>query len=92
MHSDHGNVPEEYKRYLAWKTLVVALCALALAAALLVSLCVGAAGLPLNEVLASLLGWSENVRVDAIVRGIRLPQSLAAMVAGGGLAVAGAVM
>lgn len=92
MHSDHGNVPEEYKRYLAWKTLVVALCALALAAALLLSLCVGAAGLPLNEVLASLLGWSENVRVDAIVRGIRLPQSLAAMVAGGGLAVAGAVM
>ncbi len=30
--------------------------------------------------------------MDAIVRGIRLPQALAAMVAGGGLAVAGAVM
>jgi iron complex transport system permease protein len=92
MHSDHGNVPEEYKRYLAWKTLVVALCGLGLAGALLLSLCVGAAGLPLGEVLLSLLGWSENARIDAIVRGIRLPQSLAAMVAGGGLAVAGAVM
>jgi iron complex transport system permease protein len=92
MHSDHGNVPEEYKRYLAWKTLVVALCALALAGALLLSLCVGAAGLPLGDVLSSLLGQGSTPRVDAIVRGIRLPQSLAAMVAGGGLAVAGAVM
>ncbi len=92
MHSDHGNVPEEYKRYLAWKTLVVTLCALGLGGALLLSLCMGAAGLPLADVLGSLMGWSENARADAIVRGIRLPQSLAAMVAGGGLAVAGAVM
>ena len=92
MHSDHGNVPEEYKRYLAWKTLVVALCVLGLAGSLLLSLCVGAAGLPLGDVLSSLLGQGANPRIDAIVRGIRLPQSLAAMVAGGGLAVAGAVM
>ncbi len=92
MHSDHGNVPEEYKRYLAWKTLVVTLCALGLGGTLLLSLCMGAAGLPLADVLGSLMGWSENARADAIVRGIRLPQSLAAMVAGGGLAVAGAVM
>lgn len=92
MHADHGNVPEEYKRYLAWKTLVVVGCALALAGFLLLSLCVGAAGLPLGDVLASLLGQSASPRVDAIVLGIRLPQALAAMVAGGGLAVAGAVM
>ncbi|MBE1424149.1 iron complex transport system permease protein [Desulfomicrobium macestii] len=92
MHSDHGNVPEEYKRYLAGKALVVVACILALAGFLLLSLCVGAAGLPLGDVLASLLGQSASPRVDAIVRGIRLPQALAAMVAGGGLAVAGAVM
>lgn len=92
MHSDHGVVPEEYRRYLARKTLVVALAVLALGGSLVLALSIGAAGLGPADVLSSLLGLGASPRVDAIVRGIRLPQALAAMVAGGGLAVAGAVM
>jgi iron complex transport system permease protein len=92
MHSDHGTVPEEYRRYLGRKTLVVALTVLALGAGLVLALSVGAAGLGTADVLSSLLGLGASARVDAIVRGIRLPQALAAMVAGGGLAVAGTVM
>jgi iron complex transport system permease protein len=92
MHTDHGRVPEEYRRYLAWKAGVVFLAFLALAGCLVLSLGVGPAGLSVADVLSSLAGLADNPRTDAIVRGIRLPQALAAMVAGGGLAVAGAVM
>jgi len=92
MHADHGHVPEEYRRYLAWKIGVVVLTFAALACCLVVALAVGPAGLSAADVLASLTGTSDNPRADAIVRGIRLPQALAAMVAGGGLAVSGAVM
>jgi iron complex transport system permease protein len=92
MHADHGRVPEEYRRYLAWKLGVVALTFAALIACLVVALGVGPAGLSTADVLASLAGTSDNPRADVIVRGIRLPQALAAMVAGGGLAVSGAVM
>lgn len=92
MHADHGHVPEEYRRYLAWKIGVVVLTLAALACCLVAALAVGPAGLSAADVLASLTGTSDNPRADAIVRGIRLPQALAAMVAGGGLAVSGAVM
>lgn len=92
MHADHGHVPEEYRRYLAWKLGVVVLTFVALGVCLVVALGVGPAGLSAADVLASLTGTSDNPRTDTIVRGIRLPQALAAMVAGGGLAVSGAVM
>lgn len=90
MHADHA--PEEYRRYLGWKTAVVVLTLLALVLVVILSLGLGAADLSVAEVLASLTGSGASPRVDAIVRGIRLPQALAAVVAGGGLAVAGAVM
>lgn len=92
MHFDHGIVPEEYRHYLVRKTMIVAFSVLVLGAGLVLALSVGAAGLGTGDVLSSLLGLGASARVDAIVRGIRLPQALAAMVAGGGLAVAGAVM
>lgn len=92
MHADHGHTPEEYFRYLGWKTTIIGLSFVGLGLALVLSLGLGAAKVAVADVLNSLLGTSTNVRIDAIVRGIRLPQALAAMVAGGGLAVAGAVM
>lgn len=92
MHADHGQAPEEYFRYLGWKTTIIALTFLGLGVALVFSLGLGSARVPAADVLGSLLGAPSSQRADAIVRGIRLPQALAAMVAGGGLAVAGAVM
>ena len=92
MHAEHGQVPEEYSRYLGWKSGVLAVTALALGFAILFSLGLGAAGVPPSKVLESLIGLSSDQRVNAIVRGIRLPQALAAAVAGAGLAVAGVVM
>ncbi|NLX18748.1 MAG: iron ABC transporter permease [Desulfobulbus sp.] len=92
MRMDHRQAPEEYFRYLGWKTAVIGLTFIGLGLAVVFSLGMGAAKVPVTAVVASLIGQGTDVRVDAIVRGIRLPQALAAAVAGGGLAVAGAVM
>lgn len=92
MHTDHGRVPEEYSRYLGWKTAVITVTVLAFVCAMLLSLGLGSARIPVSEVVESLTGLSPDQRVNAIVRGIRLPQALTAAVAGAGLAVAGVVM
>lgn len=59
-------------------------------AALLLSLTIGAAALPPGEVLAALAGRADATS-RAIVLDLRLPRALLALVAGGGLALAGAV-
>lgn len=92
MHTNHGHAPEEYFRYLGWKAAIIALTYAGVGLAVLLSLGLGAARVPLADVFGSLLGTASSPRVDAIVQGIRLPQALTAAVAGGGLAVAGVVM
>ena len=92
MQAGQGQVSGEYSRYLGWKSTVITLTALALALAMLLSLGLGSARVPVSDVFQSLLGLSSEQRVNAIVRGIRLPQALTAVVAGAGLSVAGVVM
>jgi iron complex transport system permease protein len=65
------------------------LAALALGAAVL-AMSTGAAGLPVREVAAALLGGGDAT-TRTIVLELRLPRVVLALVAGGGLAVAGAV-
>lgn len=92
MQAGQGQVSGEYSRYLGCKSTVITLTALALALAMLLSLGLGSARVPVSDVFQSLLGLSSEQRVNAIVRGIRLPQALTAVVAGAGLSVAGVVM
>lgn len=66
------------------------LLALLAAAALMLSVSVGAAPVPLSDVLGVLLGRGDAA-TRAIVIDLRLPRGLLALVAGGGLAVSGAV-
>jgi len=65
------------------------LLVLAIAAALL-ALSIGAAGLPLRDVVAALTGAGDPT-TRTIVLELRLPRVALALVAGGGLALAGAV-
>ena len=93
MHFADGQVPQEYTRYIGRKTVFITFTALVLAAALLTAVSLGAARVPILDVAKSLLGWEDvSKRFDIIVWSIRLPQALAAIVAGAGLAVAGAAM
>jgi iron complex transport system permease protein len=92
MHFDHGQVPAEYRHYIGKKMLFILLMAGCLATVLVVAISLGAAGISISSVAQSLLGMATSRQVEAIVWNIRLPQALASVVAGAGLAAAGAVM
>lgn len=78
--------PEAGARSLPRLLLLAAIAA----AAALVALTVGAAGLPLHAVIAALTGSGDAI-TRTIVLDLRLPRVALALVAGGGLALAGAV-
>lgn len=92
MHFDDGLIPEDYRRYLARKRLAIVVGLVALAIVLVIALASGAARIPVGEVLGSLLGREASTRAHAIIWHIRLPQAVAALIAGAGLAAAGTVM
>jgi ABC-type Fe3+-siderophore transport system permease subunit len=68
----------------------LALLAACVVAALLFSLCVGAAGLALSDVVRALAGKGDAA-ARTIVLDLRLPRALLALLVGGGLGLAGAV-
>ncbi len=92
MHFADGQIPAEYRRYLGRKRAVIAGGVVSLALLLVIAVASGAVDLPLGDVVRSLLRREVTPQVQAIVWNIRLPQALAALVAGAGLALSGAVM
>ena len=92
MHFHDGRIPQEYQQYIGRKVLFLVLLGAALVMVLLVSISLGAARIPLTDVARSLVGMETTRKIEIIVWNIRLPQAFAAMVAGAGLALAGAVM
>lgn len=92
MHTDEGKVPHDYLRYTGQK-LVWIVAGLALVFFLFIlAISVGAVAIPPVDVLQTLLGLGTSLKWDRIIWNIRLPQALAAIVAGVGLAVAGVAM
>jgi len=92
MHLEGVSAGSGYKALARRKGLFVLAClGLALAGALL-SLSHGAARLPLEQVLGALTGLEQTGRARMIILNIRLPQTLAGVLAGAALAGAGAVM
>ncbi len=92
MHNEDGIVPAEYTRYIGRKIAVNALGVVTLLLLLVFSVSVGAVRIPVVEVLRSFLGTTADDRWRIIILDIRLPQSVAAVVAGAGLAIAGVTM
>ncbi len=87
-----GTIRATYESYVARKAAFVTLTALMLIPAVLLALSLGAAHVPVGDVARTLLGLEVPKKHEVIVWSIRLPQALAAIVAGAGLAVAGAAM
>lgn len=92
MHFDHGQVPVEYKQYVSRKTFLILAVTLGLITTLVVAISLGAADVSVSSVARSLMGLATSKQIKIIVWNIRLPQALASIVAGGGLAIAGVVM
>jgi len=92
MHFHGGQIPEEYRRYIGRKSAFLISLALMLTMALVVAVSLGAARIPLLQVVKTLAGLETTRQIETIIWNIRLPQALSSMVAGAGLAVAGAAM
>ena len=92
MHFHGGQIPEEYRRYIGRKSAFLISLALMLTMALVVAVSLGAARIPLLLVVKTLAGLETTRQVETIIWNIRLPQALSSIVAGAGLAVAGAAM
>ena len=92
MHFSEGSLNPEYSRYIGGKIVFLIFALVVLVLLALFSISMGAANIPVIEVVRALAGISESKRVGIIVWNIRLPQVLSAIVAGAGLSVAGAVM
>lgn len=92
MHFADGQIPAEYQRYIARKTVLIIATAITLLAALIISVSLGAVSIPIGEVVKTLLGEAVTKQTEVIVWRIRLPQALTAIIAGVGLSVAGTAM
>lgn len=92
MHFSDGIIPDEYRRYIGWKISLLFIVAGAVVVSLMVAVSLGAAHIPVADVARSLAGLEVTKRFEMIIWNIRLPQALAAIVAGAGLAVAGTAM
>ena len=82
----------DYRRSVAFRIAMLSIVALLLPITFCVSLAVGAASVPIGEILKILCGFESEPRLVRIIVDIRLPQALAAMLAGAGLAISGATM
>lgn len=92
MHIEGGDVPADYLDYTRKKVIRIAGGIVLVFVLLILAISVGAVAIPPVDVFQALLGAGTSAKWDRIVWNIRLPQALAAIVAGTGLAVAGVAM
>jgi len=92
MHTEEGKIPHDYLRYTRRKMTWIAAGLVLVFILFILAISVGAVAIPPVEVLQTLLGFGTSVKWDRIIWNIRLPQAIAAIVAGVGLAVAGVAM
>jgi iron complex transport system permease protein len=81
-----------FHQFFNRQTIILIITVLFLPLSLCVSISVGAASVPMMETIRILCGYDSESRYLYIIRDIRLPQSLAAILAGAGLSISGATM
>ncbi|MDR3198674.1 MAG: iron ABC transporter permease [Planctomycetaceae bacterium] len=81
-----------YFRLFNRQAVILIITAILLPVSLCVSIAVGAVSVPLSEIIRIFCGYDSEPRFLYIIRDIRLPQALAAILAGAGLSVSGATM
>ncbi|MDR2763298.1 MAG: iron ABC transporter permease [Planctomycetaceae bacterium] len=79
-------------RLFHYRIVILIVSAILLPVSLCISIAVGAVPVPFGEVIRILCGYDSEPRFLYIIRDIRLPQALAAILAGAGLSVSGATM
>ncbi len=92
MHFNDGQIPENYTKHIRSKFTFVFSGILLAAFILLFSIGSGPVSISAFDTLRTLAGHTVSKQYDLIIWNIRLTQAIAAMVAGAGLSVCGAVM
>jgi iron complex transport system permease protein len=85
-------LPKNYFRSFDNRVLILFGTAILLPVCLFISISVGAVSVPFWETVRILCGGDSEARFLSIIRDIRLPQALAAILAGAGLSISGATM
>lgn len=91
MSIDVDTVRPEYERFVYRKVLFALVCGGLLVVAVLLSIAIGSVRLPLDDVVAAVVHTADGT-TETIVWEIRVPRTLAAVVAGVGLSISGAAM
>jgi iron complex transport system permease protein len=91
-HLSHSRIPAPYTAYIRRKMGAVVALALLCALLFVAALALGAVRVPVEEVVRAMAGLETKESWSVIVRDIRLPHALAALLAGAGLAAGGAAM
>lgn len=92
MHFEHSGTPSAYLGYIRKKGMLLFFMAGLLLVCFFAAVCLGAVHLNLKDALGVLLTGAGSLKNELIILQIRLPQAMTAMIAGAGLAGAGAVM
>jgi len=91
-HFEDGNIPAEYNSYVVRKLFFLGLLFVLTVVLFFMAISLGAVKIPAMDVLRVFLGQSQDARFEIIILNIRLPHALTALLAGAGLAAAGAAM
>lgn len=82
----------EYRKYIYRKRLYLAILLVVCLFAFISSVSIGSVTIPYTEVFKALFGLDSSLQFQNIINNIRVPNALAALIAGSGLAISGAVM
>ncbi len=91
-HFEDGKIPDGYNSYLRRKFAFLAILLAAVIGLAVVAVSAGPVNISLGQTLRAVAGLTVERRIGAIIWNIRMPQAVAAIIAGAGLAVAGAAM
>ena len=90
-HYVHSEIDRDYRRNTIRSITGLAILAVILVIAILVSLRAGSYNTPFGELIQGIFGAAEDQRINIIVHNNRLPRILTAILAGAGLGITGCV-
>lgn len=91
-HSDHNGIDEAFRRNRVRSLRFLALLGAVLLVTVLLSLCAGSYETPIGELIKGIFGLSSDRKINLVVQNNRLPRICTALLAGGGLGLAGCVL
>ena len=90
--SEKNNIDQLYRKNRLKSITFLAVLGCALLVSILLSLRAGSYETPMGELLKGIFGMSDDRKINLVVRNNRLPRIITAILAGGGLGLAGCVL